>query len=243
MNNSVYELRSFYKSKAGVSVRRLMRRHIRAIWPDTTAMRVMGSGYAVPYLRSFMKDSERVFSVMPPALGVHHWPESPHEAGLNCLAADTDLPFETESIDRALVIHGFEHAQDPGIYLHELWRVLKGNGRLLLVVPNRLGLWARADWTPFGHGTPYTAGQIYDLLGQHYFVRERTDRALFMPPFKSPLILRSAFRVEQIGRYIIPGLAGVHMIEASKQLYGARPLPRKALESKRRVFVPDALPT
>ena len=45
-----------------------------------------------------------------------------------------------------------EMTNDPGTLLREAWRVLAAGGRLLVVVPNRRGLWARMDTTPFGHG-------------------------------------------------------------------------------------------
>jgi len=240
MNHSVYELREFYKGKAGSLVRRLLVRHIREMWPDIAGLRLMGCGYAVPYLRTFINDAERVFGVMPERLGVHFWPEG--EPGRVCLAGDAQLPFETASIDRVLLVHGFEHAPQPGPYLDELWRVMKSNGRLLLVVPNRLGLWTRAEWTPFGHGMPYSRGQVKMLLRQHHFVHERTENALYMPPFRSPLVLRTAYQMENVGRYIMPGLAGVHMIECSKQIYGG--LAQRVSEQKtRRILVPDAVPT
>jgi alpha-ketoglutarate-dependent 2,4-dichlorophenoxyacetate dioxygenase len=42
-------------------------------------------------------------------------------------------------------------------------------GRLLLIVPNRRGIWARLDSTPFGHGRPYSRGQLERLLGDALF--------------------------------------------------------------------------
>ena len=44
--------------------------------------------------------------------------------------------------------------------LREIWRVMASGGQLLAVVPNRRGLWARMDTTPFGHGRPYSRSQI-----------------------------------------------------------------------------------
>ena len=35
---------------------------------------------------------------------------------------------------------------------------------VLLIVANRAGVWARADRTPFGHGRPFSKGQILRLL-------------------------------------------------------------------------------
>lgn len=223
---SAYDLKSFYASRAGRLVRRLLLSHIRNIWPDLRGMRLMGLGYATPYLRPLMEGTERAFAVMPAHSGVHAWPEG--EKGLVCLSGEYQFPVETESIDRLLLVHSLEHAQVPGDLLQEAWRVLKSNGRMLIVVPNRLGLWARADWTPFGHGTPFTARQMSDWLEDHLFVHERTERALFMPPFRSFLVLRAAYSLESFGQFAFPGLAGVHLVEAGKQVYAGALRGRRA---------------
>jgi hypothetical protein len=54
-------------------------------------------------------------------------------------------------------------SDDSVALLREVWRVLAPNGRLLAVVPNRRGLWARIDTTPFGHGRPFSRGQVTHL--------------------------------------------------------------------------------
>lgn len=232
---TAYDLKSFYAGRAGRLVRRLLLHHIRGIWPDMTGLRVMGFGYALPYLRPLMDRAERAFAVMPAHGGVHAWPEG--ERGLVCLGGENRMPVETESIDRLLLVHALEHTQIPDELLQECWRVLKSNGRLLLVVPNRLGLWARADWTPFGHGTPYTARQISSRLKDHLFVNERRERGLFMPPFRSFLMLRAAYSMESFGRVAFPGLAGVHLIEAGKQIYAGAHRARRLSGAEQRRLV------
>jgi len=230
MSQNVYDLKEFYGSRGGRLVRRIISRHIREIWPEAKGQRVMGYGYAIPYLRPYMEEAERVFNISPAFMGGHYWPEN--SGNLLCIG-DCELPLETESIDRIFMFHALENEQDPEACLQEMWRVLKSNGRLLIVVPNRLGLWARADWTPFGHGQPYSIAQISHYLKDSHFVHEATYRALFMPPFRSFLVLRTAYALENIGRYVFPGLSGISLIEASKQVYagigtgqGVRSWPR-----------------
>lgn len=241
MYSSVYEFRQFYASRPGRLMRRILSGHIQQIWPDLKGLTVLGGGYAVPYLKPMLGKAEKVFSFMPPRFGVHHWPE--HEKNLVCLASDTALPFETEAADRIIVVHGMEHAEDPQALLQECWRVLKSNGRLLLVVSSRMGLWSRADWTPFGHGTPYTATQIAHRLHDSLFAVERMEKALFMPPFRSFLVLRTAYTMENFGRYIFPGLAGIHLVEAGKQVYAGIPQRQTAKAGVRRYTVGQTAPT
>lgn len=234
---SAYDLKTFYASRKGRLVRRLLTGHIRMIWPEVKGLRVAGLGYATPYLSSFQAEAERVAALMPARCGAHAWPEG--AGNLVCLSSESGWPLETGSIDRLLLVHSLEHSRRADELFEEAWRVLKGNGRMLVIVPNRLGLWARADWTPFGHGVPYTAGQVIHLLRDHCFVPERTESALFMPPFRSFLVLRSAYTVEAFGRFFFPGLAGVVMIEAGKQVYAGKGLrKREAVPATESILIP-----
>lgn len=214
---SAYQLRDFYKSLGGRIVRRLIRERIESLWPDTRFMRVLGGGYAAPYLPYFHEQSERTVCVMFRGEGVHHWPDD--AANLTCLADETDLPFETNSIDRIVLIHSLEFTGLLKPAMEELWRILKSNGRIIIIVPNRIGLWARADWTPFGRGTPYSAGQVKDFLKENLFIPERTEHALFIPPFKSQTLLRMARFWERVGNKLCPAMSGLIFVEASKQIY------------------------
>lgn len=241
MSYAVYDLKEFYSRRAGRLVRRLLSGHISEFWPDVKDQRVVGYGYPMPYLRPMQEQAERVCAVLPARNGGYFWPEG--QKGLVCMSEEAELPFETESIDRLLVVHGLEYAESPEQLFHEFWRVLKSNGRLLLIVPNRLGMWARVDRTPFGHGTPYTLGQIHNYLQKSLFVMENKTRGLYMPPFRSFLVLRSVYTFEGFGKFIFPGLAGVHLIEASKQIYGGVPKTERGKGKGRRIIVGAPVPT
>lgn len=217
MYSSVYDFKSFYNSKVGRVVRRILQERIREIWPDLHGLRVMGAGYAVPYLRMFREEAERTFAVMPAGQGAHHWPHD----DLNCVALTepSELPIETNSVDRVLMVHNIEFAEFLKPSLQEIWRVLKSNGRLMVIVPNRSGLWARADWAPFGQGTPFSLTQLNYALRDNLFSHERCEEALFMPPLKYTPVLKSAGMLEWFGRSYAPIVSGVHIVEATKQLY------------------------
>ena len=120
--------------------------------------------------------------------------------------------------------------------LKEIWRVLAGGGRLLVVAPNRRGIWARLDRTPFGSGRPYTMSQLSQLLRDELFTPIGSATALFIPPAREGIILRSAPAWERIGTRFFPTVAGVVLIEAAKQIYAK---PRAAREPRRRlVYAP-----
>ncbi|MEM6780420.1 MAG: methyltransferase domain-containing protein [Pseudomonadota bacterium] len=237
MRLTVSDLKTFYSEVRGRVVRNIIRTHIRALWPDCEGLRMMGFGYASTYLKPYKDEAERMVAVMPRAMGVHYWPRG--EKNLACLSEENDLPFETNSIDRIIVIHSLEVCDNIDETYAELWRVLKSTGRMIVIVPNRLGFWTRADWTPFGHGTPYSATQVRRLLTDHQFVHERTRKILYVPPFRSQLFIRSAQFFEAMGQYICSALCGLHMIEVSKQIYAEK---GQGLKQKAKIPIPKILP-
>ena len=125
-----------------------------------------------------------------------------------------------------LLVHALEMTNDPAALLREVWRVLAAGGRLLAVVPNRRGLWARMDTTPFGHGRPYSRTQINQLLRETWFTPTGWSEALYVPPVARGWFLRSAVAWERTGATLSAPFAGVHLVEATKQVYRAIPARR-----------------
>jgi SAM-dependent methyltransferase len=217
MWTDVVDLRDFYTTALGRTAQRAIRRRLREMWPDIHGQRLLGLGYATPFLRPFLGDAERVLAVMPAGQGVLAWPSEGPNAAM--LAAENELPLPDVSMDRVLLVHALEHSEALRPLLREIWRVMAGNGRLIIVVPNRRGLWARFERTPFGLGQPFSGTQLSRLLRDNLFTPLNTRWALFTPPFASKLWLSSAGAWERIGERWLNRVAGVVMIEASKQLY------------------------
>ncbi len=177
-----------------------------------------------------MTETERVLAVMPAAQGVMHWP--PEGPGLVALAEETDLPLPDRSVDRVLVVHCLESTENLRGMMREIWRVLADGGRVLMIAANRRSLWARLERTPFGQGRPYTPAQLTRLLRDTMFMPMQTQAALFMPPFRSRVVLRSGPAWEKLGERFFPRFAGVVLVEATKQLYAGTAV-RDRSEGKR----------
>ena len=213
---------SFYGSARGSVACRLVRERLLQIWPDLSRQSVLGVGYAAPYLRAWRGQADRCIAAGPAHIGAGRWPLV--SANLACTVDDTALPFPDLFFDRVLLVHGLEAADSPRGLLREVWRVLKDDGRLLVVTPNRMGLWAHVESTPFGQGQPYSPGQIGRLLATHMFRVERREFALYVPPTRLRLLWRGARLWEQAGRTVAPQLGGVAVTEAIKDTYAAAPL-------------------
>jgi hypothetical protein len=236
MWTDVVDLRDFYSGSLGQTAQRLIRRQIRALWPDVTGLRVLGLGFTTPYLRVFLSEAERVIAAMPASQGVLPWP--PEGPGLTALVDETDLPLPDRSIDRMLLVHALESTEQVRAMMREAWRVLADGGRLVVVAPNRRGIWARLERTPFGNGRPYTMGQMNRLLRDNMFTPINSASALFLPPTNSRMMLRSASAVEEIGRRWFETFGGVVMVEAAKQIYAGSAV--REAKGKRRSYLPVA---
>ncbi len=218
MTPSAYDLKEFYACKTGRLIRRILRSQILSFWPDAGKLRVLACGYAMPYMRPYLNDAERVIVQLPPMMDAHHWPDE--GKNLVMLSSPVDLPIETNSIDRLLVVHGLEFSDNnPEEMFAEYWRVLKSTGRMIVIVPNRMGLWSRIDWTPFGYGTPFSSAQITRFLRDQGFVIEKNQGALFVPPLFRGILLGAANLFEKAGQVLFSGFGGLHVIEVSKQVY------------------------
>ena len=225
MSIDVVDLRTFYTQRLGIVARRFVGRGIRARFADTRGLSVLGVGYPTPYLGLFREEAERCLAFMPAAQGVVKWPTN--RPGLAALVDELEQPLADSSIDRVLLVHALEMAHDPAALLREVWRVLAAGGRLLAVVPNRRGVWARMDTTPFGHGRPYSRSQIVHLLRETWFTPTGWGEALHVPPVARGWFLRSAAAWERIGAVVAAPFAGVHLVEATKQVYRAIPARRE----------------
>lgn len=235
MRRDVLELRDFYSGPLGTAAREVLGRKLIEAWGDGQGLDILGLGYATPWLELFRPAARRAVAAMPAAQGVEVWPGEGRP--LSALAEETALPFMNALFDRVLVMHGLEEADDPAALLSEVWRVLAPNGRVVIVAASRNGLWSRAEGVPFGHGRPFTRGQLERLVREAELEPFAWSRALYVPP--AGLFARWAEAWEQAGSKFWPPFAGVILLEAVKRTFAVKP---KAIRSRPRVLVPAALP-
>lgn len=238
MSLDVVDLAAFYASPLGEIARQVVLRAVERFWGWRAPRAVLGLGYATPYLDTIaLEASARRVAFMPAAQGVIGRTDG--RADPAALVDPGMLPLADEAVDRALAIHVLENVAEPRDVLSEVARVLAPGGRLILVCPNRGGLWARLDTTPFGHGQPYSRSQLRRLLRDSWFEPEGWAEILYVPPLRSRILLSGAGAWERAGIGLrLPG-AGLHVVDATKQLH--RPVPVRARQRARRaspVLVP-----
>lgn len=231
MHLDVQTLRDFYyRSALGRAAQRVVRDQVQAFWPHAKGQTVAGYGFAVPLLRPYLPDARRVVGLMPAPQGVLSWPAG--QPNVSVLCEETLWPLETGHVDRLVIMHGLETSERPAELLEECYRVLGPGGEVLIVVPNRSGLWARSDATPFGYGRPYSLSQLDAQLKIHDFVRQAHVSVLYQPPSSRRFWMRTGPAWERVGRAIPAVVAGGVLIVRVAKRY---PPQRKGLGDKVRV--------
>ena len=220
MRPDIVNLRQFYSSRLGRKVKHRLRQLLTDAWTALEGDAVIGVGYAAPVLRAMehvSKTPSALVALMPVAQGAIYWPVNLENRSV--LADELRPPFAPSSLHRVVMLHAFEYVTRPDELLRIYWQLLAPGGRLLLVVPNRHGLWASMGTTPFASGIPYTLTKMKELLREADFTLRETSAALFAPPSSHPLWLHSWRVLEWVGRIFFPRLGGVLIIEAEKQIY------------------------
>jgi SAM-dependent methyltransferase len=232
---NVIELGEFYASPLGKATQRLVMVKLLPLLNPVRDATILGLGFAPPYLDA----TSRNLAFMMARRGVTQWPD----AGLvqSALVDELDLPLPDNSVDVALVVHGLEFTESPVELLQEVWRVLAPQGKLVLVVPNRRGLWSAFEASPFGYGQPFSRSQLNSLLKEAQFSIGRIEPALFMPPRAKLVGLKIATSFEKFGAAVLGRFSGVLIVEATKQVY-AYSAGRRVRQSLPR-FRPLLLPT
>ncbi len=216
MMQDIVDLIDFYATPLGKTTAATIRGLLNQLWPNININTLMTMGYPIPFMPE-TNNIHRTIVFMPAAQGIIHWPD---EAKNQCCLINEDaLPLPNESVDRILIIHSLEHAEHIRPYLRELWRILASNGRLIVIVPNRRGLWAQMDETPFGHGNPYTMTQLSRILKENQFTPLRSLRGLYNIPSHSRILKNISKVLEKIGPLCLAKFSGLVCIEASKQVY------------------------
>lgn len=131
--------------------------------------------------------------------------------------------FPEASIDRILSLHCPGTAEDSlDFFLQDCWRVLKGEGRLLLLVPRKQSPWAKKQMSPFAQDTAYTAQDLRKTLINQGFVVRRQRSALYLPPcnfFQKSFLFTPQFEKVAAFFFLQQG-GGVLMFEAKKRVLG-----------------------
>ena len=131
-------------------------------------------------------------------------------------AESHELPFETESVDFIAAAHALEAAKDPRDALREIVRILRPEGRLLIVGFNPvsvLALRARARGTPWA-GKWISLNRVKDWLALLEMTVVEGSFAVFRPPVRN---FKKWAWMEKAGARWWPMAGGVYFVTAVKR--------------------------
>ncbi|WP_404401680.1 methyltransferase domain-containing protein [Pelagibacterium halotolerans] len=219
MTPDVDGLIRFYKSPLGRLSRHLIREQMSALAGDVTGKRILGLGFATPYLRGALAGAERVLAFMPARQGASAWPrEGPSHT---VLCDPMEMPLTDSAVDLVIAVHAIEHVIDAEELMRELWRICASGAELVIAVPRRRGPWAQWDNNPFGFGRPYSRGQLDVLLREHSFTPLEWRDCLYLPPINRAPVIKSARLFERTGRLFGSTFAGILCVKARKEQFPA----------------------
>ncbi|ENN90370.1 class I SAM-dependent methyltransferase [Bartonella bovis] len=233
----IVTLKDFYASALGLRVQTAICDQLNFYWPNLADKRVMGFGYAVPYLSALCTRTQHCFAFMPASQGALPWPCADRVA--TALVFEEDLPLPDASIDCILLVHALEYTENSCETLKEIWRVLAPNGHLIVIVPNRSGFWARNDRTPFGYGEPYSRRQIVRLFEETNFISGPVQEIVYYTPSLNYTAQLFSFFYRPFVRHLFPYFGGLLMCQAYKRIYQGISIQRR---QSRRVFIPALSP-
>ena len=239
MRNDAHELKRFYASPLGRAATRSIAIGLSRVWRPIPNERLVGLGYALPWLDRLGGEAERMMALMPAAQGARRWPKE----GPSCTAIvyEEELPLAEASVDRVLLVHALEHSEVPLETLREVHRVLAANGRVIVVVPHRRGVWARFEHTPFGTGRPWSRGQLERILDEAGFAIADLNDALMFPPLAVSRLAPLWGPLDMVGRKVFSAFSGA-IIAVGAKGQGPRAVPATPRMLRRPVTVPEAVP-
>ena len=214
MRPDAHELRRFYRSPLGRAAARSIAIGLGRVWRPLPRERLGGLGYAVPWLDALAEGTERTVALMPAQQGARAWPK--RGPSRTAIVEEAELPLPDAALDRMLLVHALEHSRDAIETLREAHRALAPNGRLVVVVPHRRGVWARFDHTPFGTGRPWSRSQLTRALEEAGFSLADLNDALLFPPLPWAWTLRGAPGLDWVGRKLFSTFSGAIIAVGAK---------------------------
>jgi SAM-dependent methyltransferase len=218
-------LEAFYATPWGALVGDSLAGYVQTLWGSLAQQHLLAVGYPLPVLDRLDPKPEQCFVALPQRMGHVSWPAEPlhetpearaHRCNRTLMIKGGALPFRDSSLDRILLLHQMEFSHDIPALTSELYRVLHDQGEVLMIVPNRAGLWSRSERSPFGYGQPFTPGQINGQLKGAGFETFTLHGGLYFPPRNSRLVRRHARRWDQLGGRWAKLVAGVLIVQARK---------------------------
>lgn len=172
-------------------------------------------------------------------------------AGIDLVTDFDALPFEAGSLDLLLLPHTLETAADPHHRLREAHRVLRPEGRLMVLGLNPTSLWGLRQRAFAWWGGPFLPQQgefldywrLRDWLKLLGFELEAARFGCWRPPLQREAWLARWGFMDRLGATWWPVFGAVYFLQAIKRVHGMRLVGLARSSAKRRPAAAVALPS
>ncbi|MDP2193072.1 MAG: methyltransferase domain-containing protein [Alphaproteobacteria bacterium] len=215
MTFTVRTLKQFYQTPLGEVVRIYIEDVVHHfLTPLPHHETILGLGYVTPFLPHELHAKNAAMCFTFNQMGCMTWPNAARST--TAIVDAHALPITNQSVDRIILVHALEAAQHPILCIKELQRILKPGGQILIIFPNKNGLWSYSSATPFSYGQHFTSHELSVLLAEHQFQVVFEKKFLYFPPSQM-LHTHSLFApIEVFGAHFLPFFSGLNAICAKK---------------------------
>lgn len=131
------------------------------------------------------------------------------------------LPFNDNSFDLVFSVTAMEFFQKPKQCLHEMYRILRPGGHMVVATLNSLSLWSMQrrlkslfTKTIFSHANFYSIYDIKSMIRPHKITGWRGG--IFVPPFAPKWAINHPEFFERIGQKLVPQLGAFVVVRIVK---------------------------
>ena len=149
--------------------------------------------------------------------------------GAGLIAEPAALALQSDSVDVMLLPHTLEFAPDPHEVLREAARVLTGEGELVVLGFEPIGIWSLRNAFSRGGCPPglcrtISAQRLTEWLKLVGFEVGAAARYLYAPPIAGLSTGRARGVFERLGRRAWPRLSGAYLLHARKRVHSMTPV-------------------
>jgi SAM-dependent methyltransferase len=154
----------FYKTERGNFLNQEICRSPVVNWnkKNTENCHILMVGYPVSGLLEGIKKAKSFSAFLPKFLGEKkvEW----NKNNVSVLGDEAHLSFLPGSYNAAFVFHGLEYMEDPQNFLEGLWKTLTPDGKLMIMVPNKMAGWKRSGIPGQNQVNAFAYREIRNLL-------------------------------------------------------------------------------
>lgn len=151
--------------------------------------------------------------------------------GVRARGLPEQLPFESKSVDVALLPHTLDFCDDPHSVLREVARVLAPEAHVVILGFNPFSLWglrrlfARRPRTMPWCANFFSLARIKDWLALLDLQVTHGKMLYYRPPMQHESVMHRIDFLDKAGDRWWPLMAGVYLVVAKKRVVGVTPLP------------------